>query len=189
LAECRAPLATAAAVVAGLAAIAYASWTIAPRIAPWLPEALPWAAPAAACAVAGALYASKLAVEALGGPAPFFCGGRRILASLLGRAPPPEPPGEIVAAGPYGVTRHPVYAATLAAYAGLALALPRLLPGLPLVAAWVVAAAIVEERFLARSPAYREYASRVPRLAPLRLVAWACREAAKRIVPRGGPRG
>jgi len=189
LAECRAPLATAAAVVAGLTIVAYASWTIAPMIAPWLPDAIPWAAPLAACAAAGALYASKLAVDALGGPAPFFCGGRRILASLLGRAPPPEPPGEIVTTGPYGVTRHPVYAATLAAYAGLALALPRLLPGLPIVAAWVLAAALVEERVLARSPVYREYASRVPRLAPLRLTAWACREAAKHIVSRGPSRG
>ncbi len=180
---CRAPLATAAAIIAGLALIALAStwaWSLTGRDPP---PPMPYTAPVTACVLAASLYAVVESVRLLGGPGPFFCGGRMVVLDLLGLARA-EPPGEIVEEGPYSVSRHPVYSATLAAYAGLALTLPQLAPGIVLVAAWVWLAAVLEERILSRSREYGGYKSRVPGLAPLRVTLWSCGRLLARLVNR-----
>ena len=95
-------------------------------------------------------------------------------ARALGRAltpfPRPRPGGRLVTSGPYGVVRHPIYAAGLLCFAGYALvtSLPALAATVALGAAWYGKAA-VEERLLAeRHPEYQAYARRTRR----RFVPW-----------------
>ncbi len=168
--ECRAPLATAVGVLAGLAFLGWLSLELTGYRAVY-----PEVAPLAAVVVVAALYASVRAVGELGGPGPFFCGGRAVLHSLLGHGRA-EPPEEIVERGPYSAARHPVYSATIAAYAALTAVAPGLVVGLALAAVWVAAAALAEERVLRRNPRYLDYARRVPMIAPVRVVAWALGE-------------
>ncbi len=129
-------------------------------------------APLGLCLLALALLVAYESVRLVGGPGPFFCGGHRVVMELLGRGRA-EPPERIVVEGPYSVARHPVYTSSLIAYTGLSLLSPCLAPGLLAVAAWVVAASWAEDRVNMRSGEYRAYASRVPGLAPVRLLAWA----------------
>ena len=129
-------------------------------------------APLGVCLVVLALLVSWEAVRLVGGAGPFFCGGHMVVRDLLGLARA-RPPGRLVTTGPYSAARHPVYTSSLLAYTGLSLALPCLAPGLLLVASWVLAAAWAEDRVNMRSPEYRGYASRVPGVAPLRLLSWA----------------
>ncbi len=129
-------------------------------------------APLGLCFLALALLVAYESVRLVGGPGPFFCGGHRVVMDLLGRVRA-DPPRRIVAEGPYSVARHPVYTSSLIAYSGLSLLLPCLAPGLLAVAAWIAAASWAEDRVNMRSREYRSYASRVPGLAPLRLLIWA----------------
>ncbi len=78
-------------------------------------------------------------------------------------------PEQVIAAGPYAWLRHPAYAGTLVAHLGVAL----VFAGPASLAAWavlwlpaVVWRVIVEERCLARSPEWREYAAGRARLVP-----------------------
>jgi protein-S-isoprenylcysteine O-methyltransferase Ste14 len=68
------------------------------------------------------------------------------------------------ATGPYALVRHPLYAGYLLCEAGYVLSFPS--PRNVVIVAIAVACffirAVVEERFLARDPAYREYMRRVP---------------------------
>ena len=75
----------------------------------------------------------------------------------------------IKTAGVYGIVRHPMYAAYTISYVGYIASYPSLrnclITAITLVAMNV--RAIVEERFLVRDPAYRDYLDRVRwRLAP-----------------------
>jgi protein-S-isoprenylcysteine O-methyltransferase Ste14 len=117
-----------------------------------------WPAP-----VEGALDAAGVALAVAGAAA----GGWA--ARTLGRSLTPYPrPGEraeLVERGPYGLVRHPIYAAGLLFLAGYALwsGPLALLATAALAVLWALKAA-VEERFLrARYPAYAAYARRVPR--------------------------
>ena len=169
MAACR--LLVPAGIIAGHAVIAVASALASGHLG--LPcRLLAPLAPLGACLVVLALLVAWEAVRLVGGPEPFFCGGHMVVRDLLGlaRARPPE---RLVTSGPYSAARHPVYTGSLLAYTGLSLALPCLAPGLLLVAAWVLAAAWAEDRVNMRSPEYRGYASRVPGIAPLRLLSWA----------------
>jgi len=130
--------------------------------------------PVSVCGVAAVLAAVAEAVRLVGGVDSFFCGGRGALLDLLGFARA-EPPRRLVRSGVFAVARHPAYSGSLAAYAAAVLSLPWLLPGLPLVAVWVYAAARGEERVDSRSPEYRRYMGEVPGLAPLRVLAYGAR--------------
>ncbi len=164
MASCRAPLATAAAILAGLVIIADLG-ARASSLAGFEPATHSVLAPIAACLIASSLAATVEAIRLVGGPAPFFCGGREVVRWLLG-GPAPEPPSRIIAEGPYSAARHPVYSATITGYLAAAMLEPSILPGLPLVAAWVYAAAILEERILREAPGYREYSPGAAPCAP-----------------------
>jgi len=168
--KCKWPWATVAAILAGLVLAGVVSWHL---LSGTLPAYIVWGIPLAACGIAGGLRVAVETVRRLGGVGDFFCGGRRVVAALLGRSPPPVP-ATIETGGPFSVSRHPVYSATLGAYLLVALALPRLALAVVLVAVWVWLAAVVEERFLSMHPDYREYARATPRLAPIRTILYGC---------------
>lgn len=93
--------------------------------------------------------------------------------------------------GPYRVSRHPGYTAAALAYTVLALSYPPALPGVLLAWAWSILAVLAEERVAMRSPAYRGYASRVPRFNPVGLLAYSLRACFQLIsrLRRRGPAG
>lgn len=75
-----------------------------------------------------------------------------------------RPVEAIVDAGPYAVIRHPAYLGTWLAHAGLVVVMPSLWSALALFLAWLPAVVLrveVEDRFLAASPDYAAYATRV----------------------------
>src|SRR5262245_41196654 len=76
----------------------------------------------------------------------------------------------LVLAGPYAVTRHPIYTGLLCAMVGTALTLDRLagVAGFALVTAGVVAKVRLEERLLLShfGDAYQAYRAEVPALIP-----------------------
>jgi protein-S-isoprenylcysteine O-methyltransferase Ste14 len=121
-----------------------------------------WPEPAArVLAVAGA------ALVLTGGAVGVWAG--RALGPSLTPYPRPSRSGSLVDAGPYRFVRHPIYAAGLLVFAGIALVgSPAALAALAALAAVWALKASVEERFLlARYPAYAEYAGRVrARLVP-----------------------
>lgn len=94
-------------------------------------------------------------------------------ARSLGRSltpfPAPAPGGALVDAGPYARIRHPVYAAGIVVFVGVALLTGpwALLPTAALALVWALKLR-VEERFLhERYPGYADYCERVPsRLLP-----------------------
>jgi protein-S-isoprenylcysteine O-methyltransferase Ste14 len=94
-------------------------------------------------------------------------------ARTLGRSltpfPAPAPDGTLVATGPYRIVRHPVYAAGIVFFLGVALVIGpwALVPTAALCVVWSLKLQ-VEERFLrGRFPDYTRYCQRVPaRLVP-----------------------
>ena len=114
-----------------------------------------------------ALDVAGAALVLAGGALAVWAG--RTLGRSLTPFPRPARSGSLVDAGPYRWVRHPLYAAGLVVFAGVALVGgPAALAAVaPLAVVWALKAA-VEERFLrARYPAYRDYAARVrARLVP-----------------------
>ena len=137
-----------------------------------LPGPIPWLAPVSIALIVPALITIRDTIQVLGGPKRYFCSGAKMLRNLLGRGPECSGPKEIIQHGPFSHTRHPVYSSTLLITIALTITDPRLLLSIPLVAAWVTAASIVEERELTRIEEYRRYRGKVPRLSPVGVIRY-----------------
>lgn len=170
--ECRAPWIMPIVILLGLFLIGLVSYRITEALGIPLPGLIMASAPVALVILVASFRAALEAVRLQGGMAPFFCGGRLVLHSLLSHAYA-ESSEQIITTGPYSAARHPTYSATIAAYAGASLVFPKAFLGILVVAVWVYLAAWTEERILRRSPSYVEYARRVPGIAPVRVILWS----------------
>src|SRR5688500_10097572 len=78
--------------------------------------------------------------------------------------PRPREGGRLIASGPYGFVRHPIYSAGLLFFAGYALATSptAFVPLVALALLWRNKAALEEELLAEKYPDYRDYRARVP---------------------------
>ncbi|HSO01764.1 MAG TPA: isoprenylcysteine carboxylmethyltransferase family protein [Gaiellaceae bacterium] len=92
-----------------------------------------------------------------------FVWSARSLGKSLTPYPRPRADGELIEKGPYRFVRHPIYAAGLLFFLGIALAssLPATLAAFALGALWWRKAAVEEAHLAARFPEYDDYRRRV----------------------------
>ncbi len=77
----------------------------------------------------------------------------------------------LITTGPYAITRHPAYSGALLTTMGLALILGFPIASIPILYAWLYLVTIIEEAELEeKASEYRDYKSKTPRLAPIRLL-------------------
>ncbi len=126
------------------------------------------------CVVLASIRVVNYTIRELGGPREYFCGGYDILLYILKRTRVKNNI-KIVKAGPFSVTRHPVYSSTLAVLGALTLVIPALILALIAVAIWLYVVSSIEERILEDIEDYAEYKRRVPRFNVVGVVVWGCR--------------
>ena len=121
------------------------------------------------------LVVVKETIMIMGGPKEYFCSGAEIIQGLLRKGSRIRVRDGIIVAGPFSVTRHPVYTSTLLFTIALSVVLPCTLPAIILVAIWVYAASYLEERELSMSEEYREYRVKTPRFSLYGIVVYGYR--------------
>ncbi len=160
----------------GFASITIAGWALSLKI---VDNSLyiPYVVPLTICMVLSGAVMIRDAIVLQGGANPFFCGGKQAFINFIRRKP--SPPKTIYVEGPYGVTRHPVYSASITIYFGLGLTLPWILFSFWILLLWIYGATIVEEYHLKWNRDYRKYMTRTPRLSVIGVLLYGC----KKIVP------
>ena len=158
-------------IIVVIAALNYVSYLI---LLEYVDVIIVYNVPLLICVVVASVYVIKHTIKELGGPREYFCGGYDILLYIV-KGQYVRNNMKIIKTGPFSVTRHPVYSATLAILAALTLVIPAFILALVVVTMWLYLISTVEERMLEKIEDYLEYKRLVPRFNVVGITIWGCK--------------
>lgn len=168
---CRFYIIIPALIIIALIALNYLSYLI---LREYISTIIIYNVPLLFCVIVASVNVINHTIRELGGFREYFCGGYDILLYIIKRRIVKNSI-RIVKAGPFSVTRHPVYSSTLAILAALTLVIPAFALALVIVAIWLYLISSVEEKMLENVEGYNEYKRLVPRFSVVGIVIWGCK--------------